>query len=253
MPLLLERSKMSINQLINELKENNEDFEFYPTTREMVRCIYDDMDGLNNILDIGCGTCNFKKYFLEFEKENSYKTHYTQLHKYYVIEKSRILLNKLGKDTIVLGTDFKNTLLIDKKVDVIFCNPPYSEYAQWACEIILNGNCKVIYLIIPQRWKDNVDIKMALDTAGVNALVVGSFDFLDAERAARAKVDIVKIVKSDRYSRTLDDFNANAFNRWFDETFKMRDSSKDNRMEYQLEEEEKEKIFAINAKKLLKI
>ena len=125
---------MSINALIEELKENNQDFEFYPTTKEMIKCIYNDMEsGYNNILDIGCGTCNFKKFFEEFQAAESKRNNfnYTKLGKYYVIEKSRILLDKLDKDTIVLGTDFRNTLLIDKKVETIFCNPPYSEFEEW--------------------------------------------------------------------------------------------------------------------------
>lgn len=241
---------MSINTLIEELKENNQDFEFYPTTKEMIKCIYNDMEsGYNNILDIGCGTCNFKKYFEEFQAEasRSDKRVYASLGKYYVIEKSRILLDKLDKDTIVLGTDFRNTLLIDKKVEVIFCNPPYSEFDEWTKEIILNGNCKVAYLVIPQRWKDDILIQKAIETAKVEASVLGSFDFLNAERAARAKVNVVKIDKRVRsgygyYSRHLDDFNKAAFDRWFDETFKMRDSSKDNKYEWDIEKGEKEKI-----------
>ena len=241
---------MSINALINELKNNNEDFEFYPTTKEMIRCIYNDMEsGCNNVLDIGCGTCNFKKFFKEFETVEGKKDNfdYTKLDKYYVIEKSRILLNKLDKDTIVLGTDFRNTLLIDKKVEVIFCNPPYSEFEEWTKEIILNGNCNVAYLVIPQRWKDDIFIQQAIKTANVEARVIGSFDFLNAERAARAKVDVVKIDKrasfeNRYYNRSLKDFNEPAFDRWFDETFKMRDSSKDNKYEWDIEREEKEKI-----------
>ena len=242
---------MSINVLIEELKENNQDFEFYPTTKEMIKCIYNDMEsGYNNILDIGCGTCNFKKFFEEFEREKGKLDEYgryAKLGKYYVIEKSRILLDKLDKDTIVLGTDFRTTLLIDKKVETIFCNPPYSEFEEWAKEIILNGNCNVAYLVIPQRWKDDILIQKAIETAKVEASVLGSFDFLNAERAARAKVDVVKIDKRvssgyGYYSRSLDDFNKAAFDRWFDETFKMRDSSKENKREWDIEREETEKI-----------
>ena len=241
---------MSINALINELKENNQDFEFYPTTKEMIRCIYNDVGGgCINVLDIGCGTCNFKKFFTEFEVEESKKNNfnYTKLGKYYVIEKSRILLERLDKDTIVLGIDFRNTLLMDKKVEIIFCNPPYSEYEEWTKEIILNGNCNVAYLVIPQRWKDNAGIQQAIEVERATATVLGSFDFLDAERAARAKVDVVKIDKGSYaqgyyYHSALKDFNEPAFNRWFDETFKMRDSSKENRYEWDIEKDEKEKI-----------
>ena len=46
-----------LNALIQELKENNQDFEFYPTTKEMIKTIYRAASG-EDWLDIGCGTCN---------------------------------------------------------------------------------------------------------------------------------------------------------------------------------------------------
>jgi len=62
---------MSVNQLVLNLKENNEDFEFYPSTKEMIEVIYNDTDdSRSEWLDIGCGTCNFKKYFNEIGDEN---------------------------------------------------------------------------------------------------------------------------------------------------------------------------------------
>ena len=210
---------MSINALIEELKENEQDFEFYPTSKEMLEVIKENLQYIrecNSVLDIGCGTCNFKKYIPGYE--------------YFVIEKSKILLEKLDAETIVLGTDFHSTLLIDKKVDVIFCNPPYSEYAEWAKKIIWDGNCKYIYLIIPQRWKQNEEINKCIEALNARVEVLGSFDFLNAERSARAKIDIVKIDKRryfQHYGRNdeLEDINAMAFDKWFDNEFKMRDSS----------------------------
>ena len=59
---------MSINQLINELKENDQDFEFYPTTKEMIKVIYNNSNG-GEWLDIGAGTCNFRKFYNEFAEE----------------------------------------------------------------------------------------------------------------------------------------------------------------------------------------
>ena len=64
---------MSINQLINELKENEQDFEFYPTTKEMIKTIYEAAPSWGEWLDIGAGTCNFRKYFLEFAREQHTK------------------------------------------------------------------------------------------------------------------------------------------------------------------------------------
>jgi len=227
---------MSINALVEELKENEQDFEFYPTTKEMLEVIKENLHYIrecNSVLDIGCGSCNFKKYIPGY--------------KYFVIEKSKILLEKLDAETIVLGTDFHSTLLIDKKVDIIFCNPPYSEYEQWAKKIIWDGNCKYIYLIIPQRWKQNKEINECIKTLNARVEVLGSFDFLNAERSARAKIDIVKIDKrrySQYYGRNneLDDINATAFDKWFDDEFKMRDSSQCNKNERELESEKEENI-----------
>lgn len=252
---------MSINALINELKENNQDFEFYPTTKEMIKAIYKATTG-GDWLDIGCGTCNFKKYFEELraeqqarydEKENMYrKSNYNKelepkdcdrpkgFNKYYVIEKSEILLQKLDKKTIVLGTDFYATLLMDKPVTNVFCNPPYSEYEQWSEKIIKEANCKYIYLIIPQRWQNSERIQNAIKNSKSTVNVLGSYDFLDAERKARAKVDILRISRNfDRYT-DLKDYNENAFDQWFDETFGMR--NKENFTEWQSEENKKREI-----------
>ena len=46
---------MSINQLILNLKANDEDFEFYPTSKEMLYLIYPQINN-DTVLDIGCGT-----------------------------------------------------------------------------------------------------------------------------------------------------------------------------------------------------
>ena len=255
-----------LNVLIQELKENNQDFEFYPTTKEMIKTIYRTASG-EDWLDIGCGTCNFKKYFEELKTEqqtryNAKKTAFINsyvegkgynydlqpkdcdkakhLGKYYVIEKSDILLKKLDKDTIVLGTDFHSTLLMDKPVNNIFCNPPYSEYEQWSEKIIREANCRYIYLIIPERWENSERIKNAIENSKSTVNTLGSFDFLDAERKARAKVDILRISRNfDRYSN-LKNYNETAFDQWFDETFKMRD--KKDYSEWDKEENEKQTI-----------
>ena len=60
---------MAITKLIETLKSENEDFEFYPTEKNMIEAICDHyknlkgyVDCFKSVLDIGCGTCNFKKY-----------------------------------------------------------------------------------------------------------------------------------------------------------------------------------------------
>jgi len=74
-----------MKELINQLKENDQDFEFYPTTKEMIKCIYDKSDDIGNVLDIGCGICGFKRWFKHFSniEKDEYKRN--KIHKYYVI------------------------------------------------------------------------------------------------------------------------------------------------------------------------
>ena len=256
---------MSTQQLIFELKENNQDFEFYPTTKDMIEVIYNDYclhrkcksdyEYIDSFLDIGCGTCNFLTYMTEFEEENKaefnrkeelkrlqteamgeryYKTEWREYwFDYYVMEKSKILIDKLPKDTVILGTDFNHNTLIDKPVDAVFCNPPYSEFENWTKRIIKEGNCKYIYLVIPERWKEKADIMQTMTDINASYKVLGSFDFLHAERQARAKVDVVLIDKTKCKKNQ-------AFDDWFNATFQMRDK-KDLR-DYEQYQEKKESV-----------
>ena len=98
--------------LIAELKENGEDFEFYPTTRDMIRRIWrfqsKNRSGhyrFGKVLDIGCGKCDFRKWIGELNQEAGDRSS-VDIYEYYVIEKSHILIDRLDPDVIVLGTDF---------------------------------------------------------------------------------------------------------------------------------------------------
>lgn len=251
--------------LVEQLKDAGEDFEFYPTTRDMVKTIWNHRRGqwedgsphirsFGDVLDIGCGTCNFRRWVREFnaetEKEPDGDRKTVGMSHYYVMEKSRILLDKLEPDIVVLGTDFREATLIDKEVNTIFCNPPYREYEDWAARIITESVCNEIYLIIPQRWKQSAKITRALQqmklslephkqkryeflteyTETVTEVeVIGSADFLDAERSARAKVDIVYINKKDTPKEA-------GFDAFFDEVFGMPDTGE----KYDFEEKQKE-------------
>lgn len=258
---------MSTAVLVEQLKTEGQDFEFYPTTKEMIRCIwehrrepYSDGSGFSikdfkDVLDIGCGTCNFKRFIDEFNEsyikrwdaggreERCSHSECVNIGQYYVIEKSRILIDRLDAETIVLGTNFHENTLIDKPVGTIFCNPPYSEYEDWTARIIRESVCDSIYLVIPQRWKNSEKIRLALETVKQpynrwsenledkeKVQVLGSFDFLDAERSARAKVDVIFIDKSFTKKET-------GFDAFFDEVFGMQ--KKEEKSPW---EEKKEKI-----------
>lgn len=227
-----------MKNLIETLKENNQDFEFYPTTKEIVEKIYYDLakniyrEERFSCLDIGSGNGNFFNKFNEIKGKASICSKYA-------IEKSEILISKMAADVVVVGTDFFQNTLIDKKVDFIFCNPPYGDFESWSEKIIKEGNAKTIYLVIPERWKNSKGIEQALKLRKATAESLGNFDFLDAERAARAKVEIVKINLKEYYGDGVDPFDL-----FIEENFKFSFSGdwSERRKEEKKQKEEKEKI-----------
>lgn len=183
---------MSINNIVAELKNRNEDFEFYPTTQAMLERICE-VIGLNynidSILDIGAGDGKVLAYLGEKYRASELLA----------IEKSEYLKALIDKNVMVVGSDFLNTTLIDKQVDILFCNPPYSIYELWTSRILREANANYIVLVIPNRWNSVVDIKEALElreAMGYNKHIIEGFDFLNAEREARAKVDILILQKT---------------------------------------------------------
>jgi hypothetical protein len=209
-------------KLVEELKQAGEDHEWYPTTNEIIMALCrdiglvyvnehghrdDDREGKSSILDIGAG--NGKVLMAVKEKCGVNNLH--------AIEKSHILCAELPNEVLVVGTKFEEQSLLSKPVDIIYCNPPYSQFVPWAEKIIREASCRVVYLLLPRRWEGSIEILDALQFREVEAVKVGSFDFEDAEdRKARAKVDLLSIrYRVDRYDRDKDD----AFGRFFKEQF----------------------------------
>lgn len=241
----------TINQLIKEQKENGEETEFYPTTQNMVNTIAKylnehSLNDINKILDIGCGNgCFFDK----LDKADCYRNSNApfdseernrKIHNpdKYGIEKSLYLLNNCPDDITILGTDFYQNNLIDKPVDLIFCNPPYSDYKTWMKKIIAEGNSNSIVMIVPSRWSDDESVKKIIDERNFEYEIIGNDNFLDAERRARAFVDIVYIhVKksflNDRYYQSS---AKDPFDYWFENTFKI---NADIQESYSYDEKEK--------------
>ena len=229
-----EKKNQSTASIVRTLKESEEDFEWYPTTQEIVDTLvkkiikpYDCRDGLefvdfkSSILDIGCGNGGFfskmKNSCLKFWGKT------VGFCQYYGIEKSLELFQLLPDNVCLLGTDFLEQTLIDKKVGLIFCNPPYSAWDIWAEKIIKEGNCEAIALVIPQRWKNSDRIREILKKRKMQAEVLGSFDFMNAERKARANVDLVYITGQNISDRTYSYYGKcqikDPFDFWFEETF----------------------------------
>lgn len=223
--------RANTRRLVAELKENNQDFEFYPTTPEMLEIVLQHLNQCDSILDIGCGDARLKQFLKDKEREPDY----------FGIEKSEILLNRMPADVYILGTDFNNCTLIDKKVDVIFCNPPYSEFESWTNRIIREGNFAEAFLIIPERWQDNATIQESLKAANIRAVSLASMDFLNAERQARAKINIVKLTKNNWSEKYIDPFNL-----WFETTFGFKEE-KSTKPEYFTEQKNEIKNKIVSA------
>jgi hypothetical protein len=279
---------MGALQTIKILKESNEDFEWYPTTREIIEAMYWDLLGDKvgeetyranerrySVLDIGAGDGKLLRtfqeianeqplldeyYYRDIKKENkSWRSESERLanrvfiNKYMVIEKAQTLVDMMPKDTLVVGMDFKQNTLIDKESDVVFCNPPYSEYAEWSTRIIREANAKYIYLVIPQRWGNNKSIAQALKDRKAKVKIIGNFDFLNAEdRKARAYVSLVKVelnyrkFRGSRYSDRDNNAAIDPFDLWFEQTFKIKaekSSSLDEHYVFSIKAQEKEKEF----------
>lgn len=240
---------MGTRKIVEALKESNQDFEWYPTSKKMMRVIYDDLQNDRmgyshfSMLDIGAGNGNAFKLLeginsdlkdsdRKLDDQVTVKRQELRFSKY-AIEKSMILIDQFDKGVFLLGTDFQEQTLIDKKMDVVFSNPPFSEYVDWAEKIILESNCHTIYLVIPIRWKRNKRIKGAIDkrfgvasrlsdygkrTLKSRYTVLGTFSFYDSEyRTSRSKVDVVKISCGNGNTHWADD----PFKVWFDTNFKI--------------------------------
>lgn len=207
-------SSTSVPQLVRHLREADQDFEFYPTTNEIIDKLIEDVNesrqdylqhrfrDLNSVLDIGAG---HGKVLSALKARGGFEV-------LYAIEKSSMLCDRLPADVFIVGTDLLEQSLISKQVDVIFSNPPYSDFEAWSTKIIKEAGCKFVYLVIPERWQQSRDIAQALAFRDSKAKVVGSFSFENSEdRAARARVHLVKI--------RLHTHQNDAFERFFDEHF----------------------------------
>lgn len=208
---------MKVHNLVQNLKESGQDFEFYPTTSEMLSVIErdmrehfnvrDDETVYNSVLDVGCGSGSALHALTKGDK--------------FGIEKSQPLIDQLDSSIFIVGTDFHSQTLIDKPCDVVFCNPPYSSWDSFATRIIKEANSGLVYLVIPQRWENSDEMKRVIELRSAKTKILWKGDFLDAPRKARAKVHVVRVqLCGDRYYRSQRSEPASdPFSLWFDENF----------------------------------
>ncbi len=219
--------------LVQKLKDYGQDEEWYPTTTPMLDKIRADMDALVSehempdqfsILDCGAGDGRALEYLSKGQETNrDGSTNYVTRGKLYAIEKSRPLINSLDPSIFIVGADFYEQTLCDKEIEVTFSNPPYSDFVRWSEKLLMETRSGLVYLILPRRWESEPRIRQALELRKAEATVLDSFDFLEADRKARAKVDIIRVefrAKHRRWSACVS--QTDPFDLWFDTHFKIQ-------------------------------
>lgn len=185
-------------QMVERLKAAGEDFEWYPTTDEIIATVandireIDDYGSRDGFLDVGAGDGRVLEQVKEMltDPERETRTIHVQL---FAIEKSTIHLSAMPKSIVVLGTDFHEQTLVDKPMKYIFSNPPYSEFERWAVKLIRESAGTYLYLVIPVRWRASAAIGKAIEIRNADVESLGEFDFENAEREARAKVEVIRV------------------------------------------------------------
>jgi len=203
--------------LVQELKESGQDYEFYPTDESMIKTITNDIKKIKEhfdftdrysesikVLDIGSGDGRVLQAIkASFEQDESFRIDT------FGIEKAPIHTSTYREKGITLiGTDFNQINFISKTCKIGFVNPPYSEFSHWIATLINHLNFGLLYAVIPERWVNDPAIKDAMKMRGVKyAEILAESDFLTADRAARAKVHVIRFSFDDLNPDNIKDFS----------------------------------------------
>lgn len=189
--------------IVRDLKDNDQCFEWYPTTEEQLSVVTQDIIEILsthdvshryheniNVLDVGAGDGRALKTIEKAITENESRLKCTL----FAVEKASLhTATYRHKDITLIGTEFNECNFISKHCDIAFVNPPYSEFSYWIATLLMQLNFKVMYSVIPERWQQDKAIQEAMKSRGITTTeVIGESDFLDAHRQARAKVHIVR-------------------------------------------------------------
>lgn len=201
--------------LVNTLIQNDQDFEWYPTTNEMIGAVARWLpEDAKSIMDIGAGD---GRVLLALSKKCTKAL-------LYGIEVSTILIQEQPECVIPVGTNLFEQNLSTLQVEYIFCNPKYSQYEQWVMKIVGEGFAKKAFLVIPKRWQQSDAINESLKARGATARVLFSGDFLQGDRRARAEIDIVEVsFPRDKWGNGVKD----PFEIWFDANIDIFDREKE--------------------------
>ncbi|MDR2865740.1 MAG: class I SAM-dependent methyltransferase, partial [Spirochaetaceae bacterium] len=226
---------------IRALQTSNEDFEWYPTTAEIMDAMKKDIWNYLRIhendyesgwrggktelkIDEEWENKNKKERlhidtFLDIGAGDGRVLNFFEARKKYGIEIARVQADDLiPKGIFLIGRNYWDVSLIEQQFSLIYSNPPYSIFEKWVNKLLTECNFRLLYLVMPIRWKNQKEITKELERYEVT--VVGEFDFSEADREARGRVNLVRVNapwvtekhtgERVKYQQTLE----GAFERW---------------------------------------
>lgn len=206
-----------MTQLLQTVIEAGQDFEWYPTTDAMIAAVARRLPkDFESIMDIGAGDGRVLMALARKSERASL----------YAIEKAPVLMQAQPDSITPVGVDFYEQNLSSLPVDYVFCNPPYSDFETWAARIIETAYCLKAFLVIPRRWKESKGIAAAVQARRATTKVIHEDTFEQAERRARAVIDIVEV----SFPRVSDYYEAkpeDPFDIWFDQNISTFDAERE--------------------------
>jgi hypothetical protein len=150
---------------------------------------HEDMVSIASMLDVGAG--DGRVFRAIKDPRPGYRFGIDEM---FGIEKARAQSDDLiRKGIFIIGRDFFQTTLIDKEFSVIYSNPPYSLYDTWTVRLLKEASFGLMYLVLPIRWEQNKEIMREIKN--YEHEIIGTFDFLQGDRSARARVNLIRITR----------------------------------------------------------
>jgi len=162
---------MTANKKIKVLTQNNEDYEWYPTTDEILAAMNKDLHRMFAKGNLAGSKRRYRDQLFDYSwncdgktKKDRYKYLIKTfldvgagdgrvfgaingvdgdviIDKLYGIEIAQSQADDLiNRDVFIIGRDFFKTTLIDKRYSVIFSNPPYSVFVPWVQKLLDEAN-----------------------------------------------------------------------------------------------------------------
>lgn len=94
----------------------------------------------------------------------------------------------VNANTLSLSCSFESTTLVDKEVDVIFCNPPLKEYEAYCKRIFEECLAKRVFLVLPMEWKSSKEIGAYAKANGFDVELVARLGYVKNNQREKAEI-----------------------------------------------------------------